>query len=76
MILVIGTSRISLSSQNLADAEILSKLNNFIMATRTMNATIPLNATLEECGEEDTGGARKLVKQNKINDISSYKGLK
>lgn len=65
MILVIGTRLASLSSQNLAEAKILSKVNNSIMVTSAMKATNSLSATSEKCGK-DLPEARKMVKYNEL----------
>ena len=65
MILVIGTSLATLSSQNSAEAKILSKVNNSIMVTSTMKSTNSLNATSEKCGK-GLPEARKIVKYNEL----------
>jgi hypothetical protein len=66
MILVIRTSLASLSSQNLTEAKILSKVNNSVMVTSTMKAaTNSLNATSEKCGKGLPEG-RKTVKYNEL----------
>jgi hypothetical protein len=65
MILVIGTSLASLSTQNLAEAKTLSKVNDSIMVTSTVKATNSLNATSKKCGKGLPEG-RKTVKYNEL----------